>query len=169
MVSSRRLPLRSGTQNQSSRLTATVAATISMKASRHDQTRSSSSSGTVTVIAPIMPTENAIAFMVESRSAGYQSTKAVSDDMRRPTTPTPISARAAIAPAAAIGIREPRTARRGDEEQRGVHAARTEAVHRHAERQLADGEGEEVHARQQAEPAGGEAELGGQRRARAPR
>jgi hypothetical protein len=47
-----------------------------------------------------MPTEKASAFIVESRSAGYQSTKAVSEDMRATETPTPINARAAIAAAA---------------------------------------------------------------------
>jgi hypothetical protein len=68
-----------------------------MNAWRHGHTRNRSSSGTVTVIAPTMPTENAIAFMVESRSAGYQRTNAVSDDINATETPMPISARAAIA------------------------------------------------------------------------
>ena len=77
-----------------------MAATISMKASRHGQTRSKSSSGTVAVMAPIAPAENAIAFMVEMRSAGYQSTNAVSEAIRQADTPMPISARAAIAAAA---------------------------------------------------------------------
>ena len=71
-----------------------------MNASRQGQTRSSSSSGTVAVIAPSMPAENAIAFMVERRSGGYHSTNAVSEAIRQAETPTPISARAAIAPAA---------------------------------------------------------------------
>ena len=52
------------------------------------------------VIAPTAPAENAIAFMVEMRSAGYHSTNAVREAIRHAETPTPMSARAAIAAAA---------------------------------------------------------------------
>src|ERR687888_2592136 len=89
--------LGSGTQSQRITLTATVAATIARNACRQFQTRSNSSSGTVAVIAPSAPAENATLFMVEMRSGGYHSTNAVKEDIRQPETPTPISARAATA------------------------------------------------------------------------
>jgi hypothetical protein len=74
------------------------------KASRHPQARSSTSSGTVTAIAPTAPEENATPVMVEMRSGGYHSTKAVSAAIRQAETPRPISARAAIAAAADSAI-----------------------------------------------------------------
>ena len=52
------------------------------------------------VMAPSAPAENAIAFIVDSRPGGYQSTNAVSEAIRQAETPTPITARAAIAAAA---------------------------------------------------------------------
>ncbi len=91
---------RSGTHSHSTRLTATFAATISRKASRQPHARSNISSGTVTAIAPSAPAENAMPFMVEMRSGGYHSTKAVSEAIRQAETPRPIRARAAIAAAA---------------------------------------------------------------------
>ena len=48
--------------------------TSSRNTRRHGQKRSSSSSGTVATMAPTAPAENVIAFIIGSRSGGYQST-----------------------------------------------------------------------------------------------
>src|SRR5919201_1397912 len=96
-VSPARGALCSGTQSQRIKLTATVAATIARNACRQFQTRSNSSSGTVAVIAPSAPAENATLFRVEMRSGGYHSTNAVKEDKRQPEPPPPSSAGAPTA------------------------------------------------------------------------
>ena len=88
---------RSGTHSHSTRLASTVTATSSRNTWRQSSTRSSSSNGTVAVIAPSAPAAKVMPFMVARRSGGYQSTNAVKEDIRQPETPTPISARAPIA------------------------------------------------------------------------
>ena len=68
--------------------------------SRHCSTRSTTSSGTVTAIAPNMPDAKATPFMVARRSAGYQSANAEKVDIKQPDTPRPISARASVSSSA---------------------------------------------------------------------
>ena len=102
-------------------------------------------------------------FMVARRSRGYHSTKARIVDIRQPDTPRPISARAAIASAAECAEANQAPPRGGDQQQGRVHAPRPEAVEQQPERQLEQGEGQEVHAGEQPQAAGAEAELDGER------
>ena len=111
------------------------------------------SSGTVAAIAPSMPDANAMPFMVAIRSGGYQSTNAVNEDIRQPETPRPISARASVSCRRSRRERKPHAARRGDQQQRRVHAPRPEAVEQHAQRQLEQRESEEVDAGEQPQAA----------------
>ena len=70
---------------------------MSRNASRQCHTRSSISSGTVTVMAPSIPAAKAKPLRVEILSAGYQSANAVSEAMSPAETPSPMRARATTA------------------------------------------------------------------------
>src|SRR5207245_5255831 len=82
-----------GAQQNTEALAASVASAKNAAMVRQSVTRSAISSGTVTVIAPRMPTAKARELTLARRSFGYHSANAWNEPIRHTETPRPTRAR----------------------------------------------------------------------------
>ncbi len=153
---------RSGTTKKMSDAATTLRAPSTMNSARQPNGPSSASTGAVADSVPrlpmpiIQPAQRGEALARKPQREGldraHEAGRNAQADQRAPDREHRQVARQA----------EDQRAGAGDAEQRRRAAPRSEAVERHAERQLREREGEEVRARQQAEVRGREVEVGHQ-------
>ena len=111
---------------------------------------------------PSAPNDMMAAFASARRGSGTHSTTALKPLISPPAKPRPIRARAQGQGRAVLADGEQQRACGGAREQRRLDATRAEAVEQDAERQLEQGEREQIGRREQAQLGGAQAEIGGQ-------